>query len=146
MKREFSAGGAVYQQPTANSQQPILWLIAKHSGYHKWVLPKGLIDEGEKSEETALREVEEETGIKGKILAKILPAEKYVYTFNGEKIFKVVQYYLMEYVAGDVTSHDWEMETVEWLPFEEAYKRLDFGGQKQVLKQAREIIGKKAEI
>jgi len=104
------------------------------------VLPKGLIDEGEKAEETALREVEEETGIKAKIIETIKPAEKYTYTFEGKKIFKIVQYYLMEYVSGDVKDHDWEMEEVKWLGFEEAKKRLDFSGQKKILAQARGMV------
>ncbi len=157
MKREFSAGGAVYRKLRIrpfdstftvlsvnargkNEEFRIEWLVAKHSGYKKWVLPKGLIDPGEKSEKTAVREVKEETGVEAKITGKIQPAEKYVYTFNGEKIFKVVQYYLMEYVSGDVADHDWEMEEVEWLLFYEAKKRLEFSGQKKVLEAAREMV------
>jgi len=141
MKREFSAGGAVFKKLRMDNGEWIInWLVAKHSGYKKWVLPKGLIDPGEKSEQTAVREVKEETGVAAKIIAKIQPAEKYIYTFNGEKIFKVVEYYLMEYVAGNIADHDWEMEEVEWLPFEEAKKRLDFSGQKKALEQAMAMV------
>jgi 8-oxo-dGTP pyrophosphatase MutT (NUDIX family) len=136
-KREFSAGGAVYQK----SGDQILWLICQHSGYHKWVLPKGLIDPGEKSEQTALREVEEECGIKAKIIAKIPEPEKYVYTMNGVRIFKLVQYFLMEYVSGEIADHDWEMEAVEWLPFEEAINRLNFRGAKKILEKAKDLLG-----
>jgi len=136
MKREFSAGGAVFKK----SGKKVFWLVAKHSGYHKWVLPKGLIDPGEKSADTAVREVEEETGIKAKIVAKIPGAEKYVYTMNGEKIFKLVVYYLMEYVSGDVKDHDFEMEEVVWLEYEEAKKRLNFRGAKEVLGKAKKLL------
>lgn len=139
MKREFSAGGAVYK-PRATSHEPVLWLVAKHSGYKKWTLPKGLIDQGESAETTAVREVAEESGITAKIITKLKPAERYVYTFAGEKIFKVVQYFLMEYVSGDIKDHDWEMEEVEWLPFEEAVERLEFPGQKKVLEAARALL------
>ncbi len=139
MKREISAGGVVYKLP-ATSHGPILWLVCKHSGYKKWVLPKGLIGEGETTEQAAVREVKEETGIKAKILAKIKPVEKYTYSLNGERIFKIVQYFLMEYMGGDIADHDWEMEEVEWLEFEEADKRLEFAGQKRVLKQAQEMV------
>ena len=118
MKREISAGGVVYRKLKVKSEKSkILWLVCKHSGYKKWVLPKGLIDEGETAEQAAVREVKEETGVKGKIVAKIKPVEKYTYSLNGERIFKIVQYFLMEYVSGDIADHDWEMEEVEWLGF-----------------------------
>ena len=141
MKREISAGGVVYKrQVTSDKRQEILWLVCKHSGYKKWVLPKGLIDARETAEEAAVREVEEETGVKARTVSKLKPAEKYTYTLNGEKVFKVVQYFLMEHVAGDITKHDWEMEEVEWLGFDEAYKRLEFSGQKRILQQAEEMV------
>lgn len=135
-KREFSAGGAVYKKDGGT----ILWLICQHSGYHKWVLPKGLIDPGERSEGTAIREVEEETGIKTKIIAKIPDPEKYIYTMNGARIFKLVQYFLMEYVSGDIADHDFEMEAVEWLPYDEAYQKLNFHGAKTVLVKANQLL------
>ena len=135
-KREFSAGGAVYKKEDGQ----ILWLVCKHSGYHKWVLPKGLIDEGEKAEETAVREVEEECGIKTKIIAKIPEPEKYIYTMNGVKIFKMVFYFLMEYISGDIKNHDFEMEEVGWFKFEEAAEKLNWHGAKKVLEKARQLL------
>ena len=135
-KREFSAGGAVYKKDGDKT----LWLVCRHSGYHKWVLPKGLIDPGEKSAETAVREVEEETGIKTKIIVKIPDPEKYVYTMNGVRIFKLVQYFLMEYVSGDIANHDFEMEAVEWLPYEVAFEKLNFHGAKTVLETAKKLL------
>lgn len=140
-KREFSAGGAVYKKDGAK----ILWLVCQHSGYHKWVLPKGLIDPGEKTEETAIREVEEECGIKTKIVAKIPEPEKYIYTMNGEKIFKLVQYFLMEYVTGDIANHDFEMEAVEWLTYDKALGRLNWHGAKEVLTKAKKLLEEKAK-
>lgn len=141
MKREISAGGVVYKKLKVKSQKlKVVWLVCKHSGYKKWVLPKGLIDEGETAEQAAVREVGEETGVKVRIVGKIKPVEKYTYSLNGERIFKIVQYFLMEYVGGDIADHDWEMEEVEWLPFEEADKRLEYSGQKQVLKQVQEMV------
>jgi len=135
-KREFSAGGAVYKKD--NGQ--ILWLVCKHSGYHQWVLPKGLIDEGEKAEETAVREVAEECGIKTKIIAKIPDPEKYIYTMNGVKIFKLVQYFLMEYISGDIANHDFEMEAVEWLDYDAARSLLNWHGAKTVLEKAQKLL------
>lgn len=138
-KREFSAGGAVYKK----DGDKVLWLICKHSGYHKWVLPKGLIDPGEKAEATAVREVAEECGITTKIIAKIPEPERYIYTMNGQKVFKLVQYFLMEYISGDIANHDFEMEAVEWLPYDEAYNRLNFHGAKEVLKKAKQLLEEK---
>jgi len=138
-KREFSAGGVVYKKRKGE----VRWLACKHSGYHKWVFPKGLVEKGEGVRETALREVEEECGIKTKIIAKIPEPEKYFYTFEGVKIFKQVEYFLMEYVSGDIADHDFEMEEVEWMRFKEARERLDFSGAKKVLDKARKLLGEK---
>lgn len=135
-KREFSAGGVVYKK----TKDKILWSVCKHSGYHKWVLPKGIVEPGEKSGETALREVKEETGIKAKLIAKIPEPETYVYQSEGTKIFKRVVYFLMEYVSGKTEDHSFEMEEVVWLPYKEALKRLQFKGAKEVLKKARKLL------
>src|SRR3989304_7357914 len=94
-KREFSAGGVVYRNPQtplrqhsgqANSKFQIKWLIGKHSGYHKWVLPKGLIEKGEQGWETALREVEEEMGVKARLVfQKPIHRVQYVYFADFKK-------------------------------------------------------------
>jgi len=76
VKKEFSAGGVVFKKESGK-----LWfLLGKHSGYHKWALPKGLIEAGEKGIETAVRETEEEMGVKTKLVqAKPIHIVKYVY-------------------------------------------------------------------
>ena len=138
-KKEFSAGGVVYKK----GKDGVKWLVCKHSGYHRWILPKGLIEKGESLEETAEREVEEECGIKVKVIEKLKDVEKYVYTMNGVKIFKQAVYFLMEYESGDIRDYDWEMEEVEWLEYEEAYKRLEYAGAKMALKKAKETFKEK---
>jgi len=139
-KQEFSAGGVVYKK--TNSQ--IKWLLCKHSGYHKWVLPKGIIEKGEKSEQTAVREVKEETGVKAKIIAKITKPETYIYQQNGILIFKKVVYFLMKYVSGATKDHCWEMEAVKWLPYPKALAKLQFGGAKEILQEAKKLLGEVA--
>jgi len=81
VKQEYSAGGVVYQKfQIPNSKYQIKWLIGKHSGYHKWVLPKGLIEEGERGMEAAVRETEEEMGVKARVIGE-RPIHKEEYWF-----------------------------------------------------------------
>ena len=134
MKREFSAGGIVF-----NSHGQVL--LTKHSQNKHWSFPKGWIEEGQTSKEAAIREVKEEGGVEAEIIEKIGDS-KYVYTLNGEKIFKVVVYFLMKYLSGDPKDHDWEMEDAGWFTPEEALKTLDFSRDKELLKKALEIYGK----
>ncbi|MCL5439161.1 MAG: NUDIX domain-containing protein [Patescibacteria group bacterium] len=154
MKFEFSAGGIVHKR----ENNKILILVAQHSQHHGWVFPKGLIgpstgsgqEKKETKEEAAVREVEEETGILGKI-EKELPAVTYWYQFEGnpstgsgqEKIKKTVYYFLMQYVSGDTKNHDHEMENVEWLDIHEVEKRLTYKSDKQVWQVALRAINRR---
>ncbi len=131
MKREFSAGGIVFK----NGQV----LLTKHSQNKHWSFPKGLIDPGQTSQEAALREVKEEGGVEAEILDKV-GYSKYVYTLNGEKIFKVVTYFLMKYKSGDPKDHDWEVEEADWYTPEEALKQLTFSQDKQLLRKSLEML------
>lgn len=134
MKREFSAGGIVF-----NSSGQVL--LTKHSQNHHWSFPKGLIDPGQTPEEASLREVREEGGVAAEILGKV-GYSKYVYTFGGEKIFKVVTYFLMKYLSGDPKDHDWEVEEAGWYEPEDASKQLSFSQDKGLLKKALEMLRK----
>ncbi|MDO8573944.1 MAG: NUDIX domain-containing protein [Candidatus Daviesbacteria bacterium] len=134
MKREFSAGGIVL-----NNKGQVL--VTQHSRNKHWSFPKGLIDPGQTTEEAALREVREEGGVEAEITGKV-GYSKYVYTFNDEKIFKIVTYFLMKYVSGDIADHDWEVSDIGWYKPEDALKRLSFSQDKQLLKKALEIYEK----
>lgn len=140
MKFEFSAGGIVFKN---NGGLKIL--VAKHS-YHKgWVFPKGLIDRDKKEskEDAAVREVEEETGAKGEIL-KELPPSTFFYAWEGEKRKKTVYYFIMRYISGDITKHDFEMEEVEWIDTDKVLETLTHKGEKEVFKKALPEIKKLA--
>ncbi len=132
MKREFSAGGIVFNKGKV--------LLTKHSQNKHWSFPKGLTD-GQTLEEAALREVKEEGGVEAEIVGKV-GYNKYVYILNGEKVFKVVTYFLMKYLSGDPKDHDWEVEESGWFTPEDALKQLTFSQDKQLLKKALEIYGK----
>jgi 8-oxo-dGTP pyrophosphatase MutT (NUDIX family) len=136
MNEEFSAGGIVYKRGGNDI------LISQHSGHHGWVFPKGRIGDhiaNESKEETAIREVEEETGALGKITKTLTPII-YWYELEGKKIKKTVYYFLMEYVSGDITKHDWEMENVEWIPKEEVLEKLTYPSDKKVWEEVRRFL------
>lgn len=135
MIREFSAGGIVFRK----NKNKIEWLISQHSQHKGWVFPKGLIGDnikGEKSDETAVREVQEETGVAGKIIVKLPTPATYWYVWEGEKRFKTVYYFLMEYISGDIKNHDHEMSVVLWLTKDKVEERLTYKSDKLAFKEA----------
>jgi 8-oxo-dGTP diphosphatase len=138
MKFEFSAGGIVYKRKDGQT----FILVAQHSQHHGWVFPKGLIDTGETKQQTAIREVKEETGISGKILKTLTPIS-YWYVFEGVKIKKTVYYFVMEYQSGDTEDHDFEMERVEWIPSDKVKERLSYKSDKKVWEEAEKLIASK---
>ncbi len=135
MKREFSAGGIVF-----NDQGQVL--ITQNSSNNYWGFPKGHIEKGQTSQEAALREVKEEGGVEAEIVQKV-GENKYVFTQQGEKIFKVVTIYLMKYISGDIKDHDWEVSEAKWVTPDEALNTLSFSSDKKLLKQALELASPK---
>lgn len=115
-----------------------------------WTLPKGTPDAGETLEQTALREVAEETGLEVSILEP-LRAIEYVFVQDGMRIRKTVHYYLMEPTGGDLARHDHEFERVRWVPFDEAGSLLSFATERELvadaatrIAQVREAVGQAA--
>ena len=105
-----------------------------------WALPKGLIEPGEGAEATALREVREETGLEGVSLGK-LGDVRYVYTWEGERIFKVVSFFLLRYRSGRLApEHAHEVEEARWLPLEDAPRLLAYGGEREIATKALETL------
>ena len=108
-----------------------------------WALPKGLVDRDERPEVTALREVAEETGVEGALVAK-LGDVRYVYTWAGERVFKVVSFYLVRYGRGrlgDITPEmRREVAEARWLPLEEAPRLLAYGGEREMAEKARAML------
>jgi 8-oxo-dGTP pyrophosphatase MutT (NUDIX family) len=115
-------------------------------------LPKGNVDAGEKPQETAVREVREETGITAEPVAKLADI-KYVYSrkwSDNAKIFKIVSFFLMKYRSGridDVKANmRHEVRRAYWLPLDEAISRLSYKGEKQVLEKALNYVQVHGEI
>ena len=110
-----------------------------------WALPKGNLDPGEKPEETAVREVFEETGVHGHLVEK-LGDVKYTYTRRGgERIFKIVSFYLLRAGRGRIGDIEERMriEVAEarWLPLDEAPRLLAYGGEREMVQKARDRFG-----
>ncbi len=104
-----------------------------------WGLPKGLVEKGEAPEETAVREVQEETGLVAEIIEP-LGDISYWYVWNEERVRKKVTFFLMEAVGGDVSVHDHEMEDVRWFPLPEARRRATYPSERDVLRRAADAL------
>jgi 8-oxo-dGTP pyrophosphatase MutT (NUDIX family) len=108
-----------------------------------WALPKGNLGPGEKPAEAALREVEEETGVEARLVTK-LGDVRYVYTWAGERIFKVVSFYLFRYRRGrlgDIAPEQRiEVDEARWLPLEEAPRLLAYRGEREMAEKALAFI------
>ena len=142
MRREFSAGGVVVRRMRGR-----LWMAAvrprRDDGRVVWALPKGLIDEGESGAETAVREAFEETGVRG-VVDRKLGDVRYVYTWDGERIFKVVSFFLVRATGGriGVLPPGMEIEVTEarWVPLDDAPTVLSYGGERQMAQRAADVL------
>jgi len=137
MKIETSAGGVVYRK--VNNK--VEFLIVQHSGHHRWVLPKGWIDEGETKEQTAVREVKEEAGVDAEIEDYLGEFTIFYTNEQREKVKKTNYFYLMGYQSGDPEKdHGWEVENTAWSSPQEAIVRLSYPGEKKMVEKATTLI------
>jgi 8-oxo-dGTP pyrophosphatase MutT (NUDIX family) len=141
MRREFSAGGVLVRRLRGRWHLAAIRPAGKLEG--TWALPKGLIGPGEASAETAVREVAEETGAEGRLEGK-LGDVRYVYTWAGERVFKVVSFYLLRYSSGRLgdlpPEHAHEVAEARWLPLEEAPKLLAYKGERDMAQKALDLL------
>ncbi len=137
MRREFSAGAVLVRQLRGRTMVAAIRPAGKPSG--TWALPKGQIDPGETGEATALREVTEETGAQGRSLGK-LGDVRYWFVWEGERVFKVVSFFLVRYTGGRLgelpTAHRHEVAEVRWLPLADAPRLLAYRGERQMAETA----------
>ena len=117
------------------------------SGYVRWSLAKGTPDPGETLEETALREVREETGLEVEIDAPLGSIE-YWFAERGGKVrfHKTVHFYLMAPRGGDTSQHDPEFDVVQWFPYDQALEAVGYPNEAEVLRKALKLINKSREI
>lgn len=148
MAREISAGGVVLRKLRE------LWHVAAiqprrdndNPGKPALALPKGIVDAGEKPEQTAQREVREETGLEAELITK-LGDVRYVYTRtwgDRARVFKIVSFYLFRYTAGTIGEIAPEMQhevaEAKWIPLEEAAKLLSYKGEREMAVKAEAYV------
>ncbi len=139
VERAVSAGGVVYRR----LDEGVEVVLCGRTEEGIWGLPKGTPNPGESLEEAALREVSEETGLAVAIQRKIGTIE-YWFARQGVRYHKFVHHYLMTATGGSVEEHDWEYDTVDWFPVEEACKTLSYRNEVGVVRKAVGLIEEEA--
>ena len=140
VEKLVSAGGVVYRRVDGLIET----VVCGRREPLRWSLPKGTPDEGETLEQTALREVREETGLEAQIEAPIGNVNYWFVSPDNRSHFnKTVYFYLMAYKGGCTDQHDPEFDEVRWLPSEEAVKSLIYANEARVLQMALDIIKKR---
>ena len=134
-----SAGGVVFRRTDLGTEV----VICGRDSDGVWGLPKGTPDAGESLEQTAVREVTEETGLRVQIVDKVGVVE-YWFAREGIRYHKWVHHYLLEATGGSTAEHDHEYDRVEWRPIGIAVKTLSFKNEVDIVKKARQMIEARA--
>jgi 8-oxo-dGTP diphosphatase len=161
MKHETSAGGIVFRKdimndlrsksskdkinklqsglPKAQAKHEIKILMIKDQT-DKWVFPKGLVDKGETKEQAAIREVKEETGLEHVKIIAPLGQIKFFYKWEGETIFKIVYFFLMETDQEDLKHQREEIKDAAWIDMNSVLEKNSYKNQEEIIKKALEKI------
>lgn len=140
---ETSAGGLVIDGLDGPRESQVAALIGRidRRGRMLWSLPKGHIELGETAEQTAIREVAEETGIRGSVLAALGRID-YWFVTDGRRVHKTVHHYLMRFSGGELSDEDLEVAEVAWVPMRELPSRLAYADERRLARVADELIDK----
>lgn len=140
---ETSAGGLVIDGLDGPKEGQVAALIGRtdRRGRMLWSLPKGHIEKGETAEQTAIREVAEETGIQGSVLAA-LGSIDYWFVTEGRRVHKTVHHYLMRFLGGELSDEDIEVSEVAWVPLTELRSKLAYADERRLATVADELIDK----
>ncbi|WP_205390290.1 NUDIX hydrolase [Mycolicibacterium hippocampi] len=140
---ETSAGGLVIDGIDGPKDSQVAALIGRldRRGRMLWSLPKGHIEMGETAEQTAIREVAEETGIQGSVLAA-LGSIDYWFVTEGRRVHKTVHHYLMRFLGGELSDEDIEVSEVAWVPLKELPSRLAYADERRLAEVADDLIDK----
>lgn len=131
--RDVSSGGVIVR----SAEDDLEVVLVGRERPRRWMLPKGTPIQGESLEQTARREVLEETGLEVRILERI-GAITYWFAIAGARHHKIVHFYLLEATGGDTANHDWEHDFVAWMPAGEALRHMSFHNEATIVEQAIE--------
>jgi 8-oxo-dGTP pyrophosphatase MutT (NUDIX family) len=134
---EQSYGGVVVRGDFAAGEGEVATIVPR--GKRAVALPKGGPEPDECAEETAAREVREETGLTARVRAP-LGDVTYWYRRSGRRVHKTVSFFLLEYVEGSTDDHDHEVTEARWLPVDEALSKLTYPGEREVLEEAVRLL------
>ena len=138
-RMEISAGGVMFRRD-ADQIEVCLILTQERT---TWQLPKGIIEDGEAPQDAAAREVAEETGLRGDLIAPLEQIEYwYIWTHGGDRdrIHKLVSFFLFRYTSGSTDDHDDEVDEARWVTLDDARKLLSFENERRVLEQSAKAI------
>jgi 8-oxo-dGTP pyrophosphatase MutT (NUDIX family) len=133
---EFSAGGLVIRKLRGRPHVAVVRVRDR-----VLALPKGHPEQGESAQHAALREVREETGLEATPVEK-LGDIRYWYARDGDRVLKIVRFFLLRYRSGRLEDHDHEVEEALWIPLEEAPARLAHRGEKEMAETALSRLAK----
>jgi len=139
VREQVSAGGVVFRR----DHERIDVVIVAVGGNNRWQLPKGLVEKAENPEIAAVREAREEGGVDSEVIEHIETVEYwYAGLDGGERVrfHKRVHFYLLRYLFGDTTNHDWEINEARWVPIDDAASQLAFDNERRVVEQAKQLI------
>jgi len=135
---ETSAGGLVVRVVDGTPAAALIGRLDR-DGRMRWSLPKGHVEPGETTEQAAVREVAEETGISGRITAR-LGSLAYSFTADGRRIHKRVHHFLMVAEHGELSDADVEVSAVEWVPVSQLPGRLTYAAERRIARRAADLL------
>jgi 8-oxo-dGTP diphosphatase len=139
VREQVSAGGVVFRR----DNERIDIVIVGVGGNNRWQLPKGLVEKDESPEIAAVREAREEGGIVSEVVERIETVEYwYAGLEGGERVrfHKRVHFYLLRYLSGNTSNHDWEVNEARWVPIDDAASQLAFENERRVVEQAKQLV------
>jgi ADP-ribose pyrophosphatase YjhB (NUDIX family) len=139
---ETSAGGLVLDLGAPTPAAALIGRIDRR-GRLVWSLPKGHLEDGESAQDAAVREVEEETGIRGRIIAPLGTID-YWFVAENRRIHKTVHHYLLEASGGELSDADIEVSEVAWVPLSEVPQRLGYPSERRLLERVSELLAETA--